>query len=158
MGVYSRGAFDRRTARPTTMPLFREKRHFEPIRILPFTWRQKRRLIRAAAVPEEAYSFPFNLSSRPPAKWVEFFQIAWYQQGGGEIPLLKGRTVMASCAVADLQTTLSTLKLVVASANEKYGALVRQRVEAEETRKILNEGVKSKAEREMGDALNKLKF
>ena len=57
-----------------------------------------------------------------------------------------------------LQNTLSTLKLVVGSANEKYGALVRQRVEAEETRKILKEGVKSKAERERGDALNKLKF
>jgi hypothetical protein len=143
------------------MPLFRsEKRHFEPIRILPFTWRQKRRLIKAAAVPARAYSFPFNLSSRPPVKWVEFFQTAWYQQqgGGGEIPRLEGRTVIASCTLDGLQNTLSTLKLVVASANEKYGGLVRQRVEAEETRKILKEGVRSKAEREMGDALNKLKF
>jgi len=141
------------------MPLFREKRHFEPIRILPFTWRQKRRLIKAAADPARAYSFPFNLSSRPPDRWVEFFQTAWYQQrGGGEIPRLEGRTITAACILDDLQNTLSTLKLVVASANEKYGELVRRRVEAEETRKVLKEGVKSKAEREMGDALNKLKF
>src|SRR5215211_7828535 len=122
------------------MPLFREKRHFEPIRILPFTWRQKRRLIKAAADPARAYSFPFNLSSRPPDRWVEFFQTAWYQQrGGGEIPRLEGRTITAACILDDLQNTLSTLKLVVASANEKYGELVRRRVEAEETRKVLKE-------------------
>ena len=144
------------------MPLFRREKityRFEPIRILPFTWRQKRRLIRTAAVPAQAYSFPFNLSSKPPAKWVEFFQTAWYQQqGGGEIPRIKGRTVTAVSTVADLQTTLSILKLVAASANEKYGALIRQRVEAEEAERMEKEGIRSKAEQEMDDALHKLKF
>jgi hypothetical protein len=145
------------------MPLFRRDkstlRRFEPIRILPFTWREKRRLIRAAAVPARAYSFPFNLSSRPPAKWVEFFQTAWYQQqGGSEFPEFKGRTITAVSTLADLQNTLSILKLVVTSANEKYGALVRQRVEAEEAEKMKKEEISTKAEREMGDALSKLKF
>jgi len=116
-------------------------------------------LIKTAAEPAQAYSFPFNLSSRPPAKWIEFFQTAWYQQlGGGEIPRVKGRTITAASTVADLQNTLSILKLVVASANEKYGALVRQRVEAEEAERMKKEGIRSKSEREMGDALHKLKF
>lgn len=146
------------------MPLFRRdkltRRLFEPIRILPFTWRQKRRLIRAAAAPaREAYSFPFNLSSKPPARWVEFFQTAWYQQqGGSEFPEVKGRTIKAVSTPADLQNTLSILKLVVTTANEKYGALIRQQAEAEEAEKMEKEDVRSKAEREMSDALHKLKF
>src|SRR5215204_3757792 len=83
----------------TIMSLFRRENldslRFQPLRILPFTWRQRRRLIKSAAIPAQAYSFPFNLSSRPPAKWVEFFQTAWYQQQGcAEIPRLEGRTVM----------------------------------------------------------------
>ena len=145
------------------MPLFRREkiisRRFEPIRILPFTWRQKRRLIRTAAVPAQAYSFPFNLSSRPSAKWVEFFQTAWYQQqGGSEFPQVKGRTITAASTLDGLQKTLSILKLVVTSANEKYGALIRQRIEAEEAERMKKEDIRTKAEREMGDALSKLKF
>ena len=126
---------------------------------MPFTWRQKRRLIKTAAVPVQTYSFPFNLTARPPAPWVEFFQTAWYQQqGGGEIPRVKGRTITAVSTLADLQNTLSILKLVVTSANEKYGALVRQWVEAEEAERMKKEGTRSNAEREMGEALHKLKF
>ena len=134
-------------------------RRFVPITILPFTWRQRRRLIKTAAVPAEAYGFPFNLSSRPPAKWVEFFQTAWYQQqGGGEIPRVKGRTIIAASTAAELQNTLSILKLVVTSANEKYGALVNKHLDAQEAEKARKENTKSRAEREMGDALNRLKF
>jgi len=145
------------------MSLFRSEKHasrrFEPIRILPFTWRQKRRLIKKAALPAQAYNFPFNLSARPPAKWLEFFQTAWYQQqGGGEMPLVRRRTISVVCAVGDLQVTLSTLKLVVASANEKYGGLVRRQAEAEEAEKSKKQDAKSRAEREVGEALDKLKF
>lgn len=143
--------------------LFRKEkqssRRFVPITILPFTWRQRRRLIKAAAVPAQACGFPFNLSSSPPAKWVEFFQTAWYQQqGGGEIPRVEGRTLTATCTAAELQNILSTLKLVVASANEKYGALVNGHLDAEETERATKEDTRSRAEREMGDALNRLKF
>ena len=115
--------------------------------------------MRTAAASPHAYSFPFNLSSRPPAKWVELFQTAWYQhQGGSEFPQVNGRTVTAVTTVADLQNTLSILKLVVTSANEKYGALICQRVEAEEAERMKKEDVRTNAEREMGDALSKLKF
>lgn len=130
-----------------------------PITILPFTWRQRRRLIKTAAAPARAYDFPFNLSSRPPAKWVEFFQTAVYQQqGGGDIPRVEGRTLSATSTAAELQNTLSILKLAVASANEKYGALVNKRLDAEESGKATEEETRSRAEREMGDALNRLKF
>lgn len=134
-------------------------RRFVPIEILPFTWRQRRRLIKTAAAPEQAYGFPFNLSSSPPAKWSEFFQTAFYQQqGGGDIPRVEGRTLTATSTTAELQNTLSILKLAVASANEKYGALVNRQLDAEETGRATKEDARSRAEREMGDALDRLKF
>ena len=110
-------------------------------------------------MPAQAYGFPFNLSSSPPAKWLEFFQTAWYQQqGGGEIPRVEGRTLTATSTAAELQNVLSALKLVVASANEKYGALVNKHLDADESERARKEETRSRAEREMGDALNKLKF
>lgn len=134
-------------------------RRFVPVEILPFTWRQRRRLIKTAAVPAQAYDFPFNLSSSPPAKWVEFFQTALYQQqGGGEIPRVEGSTLTATSTAAELQNTLSILKLAVASANEKYGALVNKQLDAEEAGRASKEDTRSMAERELGDALNRLKF
>lgn len=134
-------------------------RRFVPITILPFTWRQRRRLIKTAAVPSQACGFPFNLSSSPPAKWVEFFQTALYQQqGGGEIPRIEGRTLTATSTAAELQNVLSILKLAVASANEKYGALVNKQLDAEESERTTKEDTRSRAEREMGDALNRLRF
>ncbi|HKG12135.1 MAG TPA: hypothetical protein VKB12_02310, partial [Pyrinomonadaceae bacterium] len=84
----------------------------------------------------------------------------WYQQhgGGGEIPRVKGRTVIAASTAAELQNTLSILKLVVTSANEKYGALVNKQLDAQEAERTRKEDTRSRAEREMGDALNRLKF
>ncbi len=130
-----------------------------PIRILPFKESEKKALVRAADDAARTYNISFNLSAQPAAKWVEFFQTSWYQQyGGNVIPRLSGSTVQIASSIADLQITLSRLKLAVATANERYGALVEHKNKEAADAQRQGEDTKRSAQQSMSDALDKLQF
>ena len=139
--------------------MFKKVRENWPIRILPFTAAEKSALVRGADDATRTYHISFNLSAQPAAKWVEFFQTSWYQQyGGSVIPRVSGDTVQIASSIADLQITLSRLKLAVAAANERYGALVEiQKKEADDAKRQ-GEDTKRSAQQTMADALDKLQF
>ena len=130
-----------------------------PIRILPFKESEKRALVRAADDANKTYHISFNLSAEPAAKWLELFQTSWYQQyGGSVIPRAAGSTVQIASSIADLQITLSRLKLAVAAANERYGALIEQKNKEAADAKKQGEDTKRSAQQTMADALDKLQF
>jgi hypothetical protein len=130
-----------------------------PIRILPFTAAEKKALVRGADDATRSYQISFNLSAQPDAKWVELFQTSWYQQyGGGAIPRVTAAAILVASSIADLQIALSRLKLVVATANERYGALIeRQNKEVADAQRQ-TEDKKRSAGQAMSDALDKLQF
>lgn len=130
-----------------------------PIRILPFKEREKRALVRGADDAARTYHVSFSLSARPDARWVELFQTSWYQQYGGSlIPRVSGDTVQIASSIAELQITLSRLKLVIATANERYGDLIEQKNKEAADAKRQTEDKKRSAEQAMSDALDKLQF
>ena len=142
--------------------MWKKVRENWPIRILPFTAAEKKALVRGADDAARAYQISFNLSAQPAAKWVELFQTSWYQQyGGSVIPRVTGGRVQIASSIAELQITLSRLKLAVATANERYGALVEQQnEEAKEAADARRQGedTKRSAQQTMADALDKLQF
>ena len=142
--------------------MFKKVRENWPIRILPFTAAEKRALVRGADDAGRAYDISFNLSAEPPAKWVELFQTSWYQQYGGSVlPRVSGGTLQIASTIADLQITLGRLKLAVATANERFGALVEQQnKEAREAADAHRQGedAKRSAQQTMADALDRLQF
>lgn len=137
-------------------------RESRPIRILPFTAAEKKALVRGADDAAGTYQISFNLSARPDVKWAELFQTSWYQQyGGSAIPRVSGDTIQIASTIAELQITLSRLKLAVASANERYDALIEQQnkaaKEAADARKQ-GEDAQRSAQQAMSDALDDLQF
>lgn len=132
---------------------------FRPITLKPFSRAQKKRLISIADDPAKTYDFPFNLSEHPPAKWVQLFQVVWYQHyGGSAIPRFDGETVLIGSSPGDLQIALSSLKLIVASTNERYAEFERRRDESEDAQQRGQTDSKRGAEKLMSDALDGLKF
>lgn len=139
--------------------MFKKVRENWPIRILPFTAAEKKALVRGADDARQTYQISFNLSAQPAAKWVELFQTSWYQQyGGSVIPRVAGGTVQIASSIAELQITLSRLKLAVATANERYGALIAQQDKEAADAKRQDEDTKRSAQDAMSDALDKLQF
>ncbi len=132
---------------------------FEPVKLLPLTTSEKERLIKGADSLTKVYEFSFRLSAKPSPKWLEVFQAQWYRQYGGEtLPRFGGDAVRLSCAIGDLQNTVSALRLVADEANRRCEALFNEKFEHESAERREREEAKRAAERAMGDAIDNLKI
>jgi hypothetical protein len=132
---------------------------FEPIRILPITEEDKKRVKKEdTSSTKNHYVIPFRLSAEPPQGWPEIFAGVWKASGGGVQAWLKGEELRLVCPLENVSNVLPVLKSAVASANERHQNLLNKKAAEEADARKREEEAKQAEGRAIDAALDKLDF
>jgi hypothetical protein len=132
---------------------------FEPIRILPITEEDKKKVKKEdSSSTKDYYVVPFRLSAEPPRGWPEIFAEVWKASGGGVQAWLNGRELRLVCPLENVSDMLPLLKSAAASANERHQNLLNKKAAEEAEAKKKEEEAKQAEKRAIDAALDKLDF